>query len=439
MYENVDPCSLATYVRLAPFSRRRLLANFVGDESQRAGTNIKKVKTMRIALIDTNPKPKVYPVALLKLGAWRRKKGDECVLFANTLPKPGEFDTIWLTTTFTYDLKHSLGMAIAAKKRAERVRVGGIAATLLPEVFRKHKIDVHEGLVPEAEECAPDYRLLPEPPEYAITHTSRGCVRKCDFCMVKKLEPRFESRGKWENDLPKDTTRVLFYDNNWLAKPIRALKADTDKLRALKKAGRVDWIDFNQGLDARLMKGQRAELLRDLPFAFLRFAFDGMHEDGHFQEAIKNTRAIGYRNVRTYVLYNFRDTPSDFYYRLRECARLSEEFDMSVTAFPMRYQPIAEADLGRNYVGKHWTERMKKNFMMYTTTISSGAMFSFGGSPSIGMSRIDEFEFWLGKDEHEFLRLLNYPKLSALLKRKKVDLRMRRAHANEAKRKGKTK
>ena len=42
---------------------------------------------MRIALIDTTKKQTVYPVALLKIGAWRKSLGDECVLFRNKLPE----------------------------------------------------------------------------------------------------------------------------------------------------------------------------------------------------------------------------------------------------------------------------------------------------------------------------------------------------------------
>jgi len=92
---------------------------------------------MNIALVDTVAKPKFYPIALLKIGAWRKSLGDSCRIFNNTLPPKNTVDEIWLTTTFTFDLPHVLGMVRDAKRRAKRVFVGGISATLMPDKFER--------------------------------------------------------------------------------------------------------------------------------------------------------------------------------------------------------------------------------------------------------------------------------------------------------------
>ena len=309
------------------------------------------------------PKAKLYPLALLKLGAWQKAVGNECELFEDTLPTAGAFDEIWLTTLFTFDIPHALGIVREAKNRAGRVWVGGVSATLLPEHFEREGVEVHRGLVPEAEAFAPDYSLLGAKPQYSISHTSRGCVRKCKFCMVHRLEPEFVNRTDWERDLVPGVGKVLFYDNNWLAKKPDDLAADVAKLRGLVSAEHITKIDFNQGLDARLMTEDIADLLAGLPIRPIRFAFDGMQEDGHYQRAIEMMAARGFREFRTYVLYNFKDTPQDFYYRLRESARLAQDLKISVQSFPMRYQPILLIDGGREYTGKHWTSKKKKVFL----------------------------------------------------------------------------
>ena len=375
---------------------------------------------MRIALVDGSPTTSIslYPLPLLKLGAWRKSLGDECVLFSARLPKAGEFDEIWITTRFTYDLNFAVSMAQVAQQRANRVWVGGVSASLFPERFAEKGIEVHQGLLPAAEVFAPDYSLLSGPPKYSITHTSRGCIRKCGFCMVTKLEPIFASRPTWAQDLHPTTDRILFYDNNWLAKPAADFETDTRILKTLVKSGRIKSFDFNQGLDARLVTDEIADMLQGLPLKPVRFAFDGMQEDGHYQRAVEKMIKRGFREFVTYVLYNFKDTPQDFYYRLRESARLLTEHGGTVASYPMRFQPIMEADLGRSYTGKHWTVDQKKGFMAVLSQQSTMGQVSLN---------LDNFEYWFGKTADDFAAMLGYSKIRELARRKKGAARWRRA------------
>lgn len=381
---------------------------------------------MRIALIDSTPRAKFYPLALLKIGAWRKSLGDDCKIFNDRLPKAGEYDEIWITTTFTYDIPHALGILKAAKERASRVIVGGISATLLPDLFRKEGVQVHIGLLPEAEKYSPDYSLLEKKPKYSIAHTSRGCLRKCGFCMVHKLEPKFINRSGWEQDISPLTNKVLFYDNNWLAKRPDDLKRDIVILKRLIKGGKIKTIDFNQGLDARLMTENIADFLKGLPIDPVRFAFDNMQEDGYYQRAVRMMAKKGFGSFMTYVLYNYKDTPEDFYYRLRETVKLNMETVKDIGSFPMRYQPIMRIDLKREYVGRNWTLQKRNGFPAIRGWHSpDGTVSPKGGG--IFKSAMEEFEYWFGKDEKEFVKLISYPKLRQLLKRKAGALRMARA------------
>jgi hypothetical protein len=385
---------------------------------------------MRIALVDGTKTSTLYPLPLLKIGAWRESLGDECQIFSGVLPKAGEFDEIWITTRFTFDIPFAVGLVHAAKARARRVWVGGVSASLLPEYFEREGVEVHRGLLPEAERFVPNYTLLGFAPEYSITHTSRGCIRKCGFCMVTKLEPQFTDRADWERDIHPATTKVLFYDNNWLAKSPQAFKRDVDKLQGLVAAGKVKEIDFNQGLDARLVTDEIADMLQGLPIKPVRFAFDGKQEDGWYQRAIERMAKRGHTVFRSYVLYNFMDTPADFYYRLRESARLTEELHVSVESFPMAYQPILVVNPARDYIGKHWTAKMKYGFkaIMGCAAGASGTLVTHAHNI---FPPTQEFEYWFGKDANEFERLLNYPKIRELTNRKKGALRLRRARAKQ--------
>ena len=366
---------------------------------------------MRIALINTTKENGIYPLGLLKIGAWQKSIGNECELFNRKLPDAGEFDEIWISTLFTFDIDFQLSIIREAINRAKIVRCGGISASLMPNEFKRLGADVHIGLLPDAEKFSPDYSLLKINPEYSITHTSRGCTRKCGFCMVKILEPKYKIRKNWENDIHLETKKVLFFDNNWLAKDKKELFKDIEKIKKLHCEGKINKIDFNQGLDCRLMTKEIAKELNGVPFELIRFAFDGMHEDGHFQKAIdlivKHTKIKDFTN---YVLYNFKDTPEDLYYRLKEHARLAELYGIDVKAFPMRYQPIIGFDRKRSYVGEHWTEKQKKGFM-----IMVGAFFTSG---LINTRTIKEFEYIFTDSPENFSKLLNWNKLSEYCEKK---------------------
>lgn len=380
---------------------------------------------MRIALVDSNPRPAVYPFPLLKLGAWRRSLGDECKIFNFCLPAKGEYDEIWITTLFTYNIYEAVRLTAEATKRAKKVRVGGVAATLLPDYFQHDGVEIHMGLHPEAEKYAPDYSLLEEEPDYSITYASRGCVRKCKFCMVSRLEPKFRNRRNWIQDLNPRAKRILFYDNNWLAKGIKDLKYDARKIQELQDSGQISEVDFNQALDARLMTEEKADILKELKIYPLRFGFDSMALDGVVQRVIRMMAERGWFKFQYYTLYNYKDTPEDLYYRIKQSPILKEKYNIEVTAVPMRYHPILDVASGRDYIGRHWSAQALKGFMAIISRHSAhGQISTVGGSV---FSAIEEFEYWFGRDEKEFVRLINYKHIRLLASRKKGDLRLRRA------------
>jgi hypothetical protein len=374
---------------------------------------------MRIALINTARENGIYPMGLMKISSWQKSLGNQCVLFNRKLPQAGDFDEIWISTLFTFENKIQIALVKQAKEICNVVRVGGISATLMPEQFERLGAIVHRGIIPDAEEFPIDYSILARPPDYSILRTTRGCSRKCGFCAVRILEPEYFVRGDWTCDISETGKHVLFFDNNWLAKGSALVKKDIATLRELIADGRIKSVDFNQGLDARLMTDDIAKAMRGLPIKPVRFAFDGMHEDGHVQRATEMmAKHAGLKDFMNYVLYNFTDTPEDFWYRLREHSRMSEEFGIRCTAFPMRFQPILDADTGRNHVGKHWTEKKKRGFMSILN------QQSINGQVSI--SKVKDFEYWFTDSAEKFSALLAWDRVGEYSDKKAGALRMKR-------------
>ena len=65
--------------------------------------------------------------------------------------------------------------------------LGGIYASLLPQHAATSGAEIHVGLHPAAEAMMPAWDLIPEW-DGSVLFASRGCIRKCGFCSVPKLE-----------------------------------------------------------------------------------------------------------------------------------------------------------------------------------------------------------------------------------------------------------
>ena len=320
---------------------------------------------MKILLVDP-PHPKgYYAFGLLKISAMLKDKGHE-VHFAygrqelNFIPKE-----IWITSLFTYYYDDVIKTVLYYKKHFPKseIKIGGIYASIMPDhVERFTGIKPHFGLLPEAEKYGNDYSLFET--DYSFAFTSRGCIRKCPFCFVPKIEGKLQSVENWEKDIDVSKDTIVFMDNNFLAKGIPAIRKDIDKIKDFVKRG-VKMVDFRQAIDARVFNEEIAIMLSEIPIRPVRFAFDNMAEDGHCQKAIqlslkhilkKGTSWYGGgfpNNIMIYVLYNFQDTPQNFYYRITEILKNGG------CPYPMQYSPFE--DLQRKFIGENWTKTQRDN------------------------------------------------------------------------------
>jgi hypothetical protein len=264
------------------------------------------------------------------------------------------YDIIYITSLFTYDYEVVVRCIRKFKDfyPDAEIKVGGVLATLFSHLIEKDTgIKPHIGLLPEAEIFRPDYSLFPNF-HYSLTYTTRGCIRKCKYCVVPILEPRFFVREYWENDINPVSQKIIFWDNNWLASP--NFKEDIKKLKKIGKP-----YDFNQGLDCRLFNEEKAQLLAETKINPLRFAFDSPSQDGHIQKAIRIAKKHSLNDIRVYVLYNSPegyDTPDFFYYRIQELNNLG------AASYPMKYRPIDNTQ--RNWISPQWDKEVLRGLKL---------------------------------------------------------------------------
>ena len=125
-------------------------------------------------------------------------------------------------------------------------------------------------------------------------------------------------------------------------------------------------INFNHGLDFRLLDEGKVKLLSQIKIKPLRLAFDNCSEDGHIQKAIQLSQKYGFKDIRVYVLYNSEDdndSPEYFYYRINEINKLG------ALAYPMRFRSLNNAN--GQYISSKWGNELlralKLTLMFYYT------------------------------------------------------------------------
>lgn len=405
-----------------------------------------------ILLIEPGYRNKYPPLGLMKLASYHRSHGDtvrfvkgedDSILFE-------AWDRVYVTTLFSFEWKRTsvaVDFAIrAANNQLERVFVGGIAASLMNEEFVKEprwagvrfiaglldgppahslQLSVEDGDFgaddisgQSIEERVPDYGILDDTDymypvrDAYFGYASRGCIRKCHFCGVPKLEGAQKEmpplanlvKGVAERYGPKKD--LVLMDNNVTAsvryKEIIAEICDLGFTSGavLERGGlRLKRrVDFNQGVDARILAKSPMYLkeMSKICISPLRIAFDHIGVRKVYDTAVRMAADNGITSLSNYMLYNFMDTPEDLYTRMQLNIHLNEDLGVRIWSFPMRYQPVTLKD--RSHIGRNWNSYHLRSFQIMlqaTRGVVSGSKEFFNRA--------------YGENTAEFKRLLGYP------------------------------
>jgi hypothetical protein len=368
-----------------------------------------------ILLIEPNYANKYPPLGLMKISTFHKRLGD-CVVFAKgKLPDElagKRWDRVYVTTLFTFEweeTRKSIEYSLAVVKDQHMVFVGGIMATLMPELFIETfpTITLIKGLLNRDgtlglhnEKCidrlAPDYDILddidykyPATDAYFL-YMTRGCGMKCQFCAVQTLEPDYIPYISIKEQIVEVDRRfgakrnLLLMDNNVL----RSNKFDSIVNELIElgfgkgstypspRTGKPlkRYIDFNQGLDAKLLTEHKAKRLGELAISPARIAFDHIEDKEQYKMALELCAKNGIKYLSNYILYNgenftgkgqhyLADTPEDLYIRMRVsldfCDELNDKYGsdgrVHIFSFPMKYIPLNAID--RSFIGTHWNKK----------------------------------------------------------------------------------
>ena len=231
---------------------------------------------MKIGLVDVDGHN--FPnLALMKLSAWHKARGDEVEFAVPLLP----YDRIYKSKVFTFTPDDYTSW------QCYDICKGGTGYSLF------------FVLSDDCEHIMPDYSL------YGITDTaygflSRGCPRGCPFCIVADKEGRFSHKVADLREWWDGQKRIVLMDPNILACPDWE-----DLLGQLADSGAE--IDINQGADVRLLTPDKAEALSRLKMKRIHFAWDGKEDlEPMFRTAAEPFgKMIRAHRVSVYVLTNY--------------------------------------------------------------------------------------------------------------------------------------
>ncbi|MBD3215249.1 MAG: Fe-S oxidoreductase [Candidatus Lokiarchaeota archaeon] len=268
------------------------------------------------------------PIGLLKLAAYHRKKRDAiCLVEGNhkkneiafedpdgTIFDSCEPNEILITSYFTYWSKYVKESVSHYKKLYPKAKiiVGGIYPSLMPEHCKRYtKCDeVYIGVHEEAEKCTPAFDYLEEnfgEKNYQIIHTTRGCIRRCKFCGVYRIEPKFTYKKSIKKEIKRK--RIIFYDNNLLANP--HIEDILTELAYLKFKDKIKWCEAQSGIDGRILENipDIAFLLKKAGFKDIRFSWDGPFKNAyHIKKQLDILKDAGFNireNVFVFMIYNW--------------------------------------------------------------------------------------------------------------------------------------
>ena len=114
---------------------------------------------------------------------------------------------------------------------------------------------------------------------------------------------------------------------------------------------------------------------------------------------VKGVRLLaehGVKNFMTYIMYNFEDTPEEFYWRMRTNIDLEDELNIRISGFPMKFVPIWQTK--RHYIGKNWNWRYLRGIQC----VLNATRGMISPKPSF-------FNLSFGNSLQEFLEIISMP------------------------------
>ena len=278
---------------------------------------------MRIGLIDVDGHSNFPNIPLMKISAWHKAQGDSVEWYHPMFS--GHMDKVYMSKVFSFTPDYEYVID------ADEIIKGGSGYCIeLVDGKEIYHAERDRNLPDEVEHMFPDYGL------YGIADTAygfltRGCPRGCGFCHVANKEGKCSHKVADLSEFFRGGVhkRVILCDPNILACPDHM-----ELLQQLADSGAK--VNFNQGIDIRLVNDRNLELLKQIRLDGIHFAFDRWQDKDIIEPRLRAfAEKTGYdRNkgrVMVYILCNYDTTLEQDIYRIQLCRELN------FSPYPMIY------------------------------------------------------------------------------------------------------
>lgn len=234
----------------------------------------------KIGLIDVDGHN--FPnIELMKISAYHKANGDSVEWHQGF----SHYDKVYMSKVFTFTTDYNFVI------QADEIVKGGTGYKMYNDLF--------------CESVNPDYSLYPINDDWYDGKTSygfltRGCIRKCPWCIVPHKEGNIRPNKDIEEILEGNKKAILL-DNN-----ILACDYGLDQIEKIIKLKCK--VDFNQGLDARLVTGEIANMLSKVKWIrYIRFACDTKQAIDPLVRAIEKLNKEGIKNSKLFIYALIQD------------------------------------------------------------------------------------------------------------------------------------
>lgn len=258
---------------------------------------------MKILLLDVDST--IPNLALMKISAYHKEENDE-VYLENFYMNPSK---VYISCIFAKNRPKAMGMAKFWESFGVPVEIGG------------YGIDDRK-LPDEIEHIMPDYKLYNC--DYSMGFTTRGCIRRCPFCIVPQVEGPFREHAPIKEFLHPKHRKLILLDNNFLASTLWE-----EKLLLIMQKRLL--VNFNQGLDLRLIDQEKARWLKRIhaythtfQTPMYHFAWDLMQDEDKVIHGLETLLQVGIRpkEITVYLLVGYNTTFQEDLYRFETLRKL---------------------------------------------------------------------------------------------------------------------
>ena len=267
-----------------------------------ANKDKKRGRIMSIGIIDADllGNGTRHPnLALMKISGYYKSLGQQVFLVESYNEDFSQYDSLFMSKVFSFTVvpEHIL--------KLPNLTIGGTGffyenAPDLPYEIEHHMPDysLYEDYVNHKIQDGHPRSRYADYLDYSIGFTTRGCFRKCDFCVNKKYDRAFRHSPVVEF-LDETRPYIYLWDDNILAYP-----KWNEILDELEKTGKP--FQFRQGIDLRLMTEEKAKRFTSTKYQgdFI-FAFDHLSDREKIIDNVQLWKRYSSKVCKMYVLTAF--------------------------------------------------------------------------------------------------------------------------------------